>query len=113
MLDPTNRVWATEWYWSVLGTDWYSPPDMWLDETAITHADVTYYRPHVAAARSLLANPAWAHTRSVLSASESRRTASELYRDIMRAGAGIDQTIADLTGLPPLDGSTYDFRSVF
>lgn len=112
-MDVTSRAWASEWYWSVLGPDWYSPPDMWLDQTAITHNGVTYYRPHLAAGQSLLANPNWAHTRSVLSASDSRRKPGEFYQDILRAGRGIDEAIAELTGNMPLPGYPLSFRSVF
>lgn len=56
----------------------------------------TYYRPHVAAARALEANPHWLQRDAVLGASQERRDLGEIVVGILRAGEPFDLAIRRL-----------------
>lgn len=114
MIDPISKEWSAFWYWSILGDSWYSPPDYWLESSAVTHNGIKYYRAHVAAANSVLSNPNWSTSRTILNASDTRRSAREVYKDILLGGRGIDNMITELTnGELILPGYGESFRSVF
>lgn len=59
--------------------------------------NVTYYRPHLAAAQLIEANPVWTSRFNTNGFSEEYRDASDIARFIRRAGAWIDNAIVTAT----------------
>ncbi len=73
-----------------------------LDAVEDKQANLTYYRPHITAARLYLGDPALWKSRSVESGSESRRDATEIVSAWLAQGMALDAQIPDaLKPLPP------------
>lgn len=109
--DPTDAEWALAWTRFHLRDTSNTNPEYSDEElnavltgTAWAHEDVTYYRPHVAAASIILGDPNRATSESLLGNSISMRGANATANGIRSAGAWVDALIESLAGAAPPSG---------
>jgi len=106
--DPTSLAWALAWARRFagdvpLGDAWRLSSledkewQAWLQATAVQHGGTTYYRPHEAAARAIESDPNRLLSLSLAGVAQSYRTPQEAASAIRRAGAWVDDLIAQAT----------------
>ena len=82
-----------------------------LGAHAIEHEDSTYYRPHAAAANTLLSDPERLRSETIDNATKSFMNPAHAASALLRAYAWIDDQIEDATGTDPRPSRTL--RVVF
>lgn len=112
--DPTDIEWGLAWVRHLLRDT--AAPYAWQDAelyatlqaTAWQHEGTTYYRPHEAAAQILETDPDRPLAESTLGASVTNRDARQLAAAMRRAGAWVNDLIADAAGTRPPSRRTLE-----
>ncbi len=117
-LDPTDLTWAIQLVRSITrdATEPFQRGDLEIatllaGTSFLTTDDVTYYRPHVAAAAIVRSDPTFAISESIDNASQTVRDPEAIARGILRAYAWVDDVIERITGEVGFGSRT--FRVVF